>query len=473
MCQVRSFDTKEIEQVRRNAELPSINKMMKERINVSLDAIGMKGIEISEEITYDYCEQGSILNEILEKKEVIEKRRKILKENCDETMKFIDDMKLKLEEINKNCENDEDNIVDAKNETIDEMIKYREEGVAKCLVVTGCYPQKYLKELTQNYPQVDIFLGTNEYRNIVQILEEFLNDKHSNQIVKTDSAYSLDEVTKGRLITTPFYTAYLKIADGCDNFCSYCTIPYIRGRYRSREFNSLIEEAKDLVRSGVRELIIVAQDITKYGIDNYGEKRLPELLHELGKIKNLKWIRLLYCYPENITPELISEINSNKKICKYIDVPFQHISNDILKAMNRHIQTDEVEKIIQDIKNGIPGVSIRSTFILGFPGETKEHFNELVGFLKNNKLPNVGFFTYSREDGTVAARLAGQVDETTKKRRLLKAARVQKRIVVEFNKSLVGEPLEVLLEGFDEKKGLYFGRTQYQAPDILLYSQYI
>ena len=355
---------------------------------------------------------------------------------------------------------------DESNETIDEMIKYREEGVAKCLVVTGCYPQKYLKELTQNYPQVDIFLGTNEYRNIVQILEEFLNDKHRNQIVKTDSAYSLDEVTKGRLITTPFYTAYLKIADGCDNFCSYCTIPYIRGRYRSREFNSLIEEAKDLVRSGVRELIIVAQDITKYGIDNYGEKRLPELLHELGKIKNLKWIRLLYCYPENITPELISEINSNKKICKYIDVPFQHISNDILKAMNRHIQTDEVEKIIQDIKNGIPGVSIRSTFILGFPGETKEHFNELVGFLKNNKLPNVGFFTYSREDGTVAARLAGQVDETTKKRRLLKAARVQKRIVVEFNKSLVGEPLEVLLEGFDEKKGLYFGRTQYQAPDI-------
>ena len=355
---------------------------------------------------------------------------------------------------------------DESNETIDEMIKYREEGVAKCLVVTGCYPQKYLKELTQNYPQVDIFLGTNEYRNIVQILEEFLNDKHRNQIVKTDSAYSLDEVTKGRLITTPFYTAYLKIADGCDNFCSYCTIPYIRGRYRSREFNSLIEEAKDLVRSGVRELIIVAQDITKYGIDNYGEKRLPELLHELGKIKNLKWIRLLYCYPENITPELISEINSNKKICKYIDVPFQHISNDILKAMNRHIQTDEVEKIIQDIKNGIPGVSIRSTFILGFPGETKEHFNELVGFLKNNKLPNVGFFTYSREDGTVAARLAGQVDETTKKRRLLKAARVQKRVVVEFNKSLVGEPLEVLLEGFDEKKGLYFGRTQYQAPDI-------
>ena len=355
---------------------------------------------------------------------------------------------------------------DESNETIDEMIKYREEGVAKCLVVTGCYPQKYLKELTQNYPQVDIFLGTNEYRNIVQILEEFLNDKHRNQIVKTDSAYSLDEVTKGRLITTPFYTAYLKIADGCDNFCSYCTIPYIRGRYRSREFNSLIEEAKDLVRSGVRELIIVAQDITKYGIDNYGEKRLPELLHELGKIKNLKWIRLLYCYPENITPELISEINSNKKICKYIDVPFQHISNDILKAMNRHIQTEEVEKIIQDIKNGIPGVSIRSTFILGFPGETKEHFNELVGFLKNNKLPNVGFFTYSREDGTVAARLAGQVDETTKKRRLLKAARVQKRVVVEFNKSLVGEPLEVLLEGFDEKKGLYFGRTQYQAPDI-------
>ena len=355
---------------------------------------------------------------------------------------------------------------DESKDAIDEMIKYREEGAAKCLVVTGCYPQKYLKELTLNYPQVDIFLGTNEYRNIVQILEEFLSDKSKKQIIKTDSNYSLDEVIHGRLITTPHYTAYLKIADGCDNFCSYCTIPYIRGRYRSREFNSLIEEAKDLVSNGVRELIVVAQDITKYGTDNYGEKRLPELLHELGKIRNLKWIRLLYCYPENITPELIAEINNNKKVCKYIDVPFQHISNDILKSMNRHISTNDVVKIIQDLRNGIPGVIIRSTFILGFPGETKVHFNELIEFLKNNKLPNVGFFTYSREDGTVAARLAGQVDEATKKRRLLKAAKVQKKVVVAFNKSLVGEPIEVLLEGFDENKGLYYGRTQYQAPDI-------
>ena len=360
-------------------------------------------------------------------------------------------------------------IQSARNEskdTIREMIEYRESGKVKCLVVTGCYPQKYVQDLITNFPQVDIFLGTNEYRNVAEIILDFLEGESTEQIIKNDSQYCLDAVEKGRLITTPSYTAYLRIADGCDNFCSYCTIPYIRGRYRSRDFNSVIEEAKDLVNHGVRELIIVAQDITKYGIDNYGQYRLPELLHELGKIRNLKWIRLLYCYPENITPELIKEIRTNKKICKYIDVPFQHVSDGVLKAMNRHITGADVKRIVENLIDGVPGIAIRSTFIIGFPGETKENFKELVNFIKTYKLPNVGFFTYSREDGTVSARFPDQIDETTKKRRLLMAARAQKKVVLGFNKSLIGEPMQVLLEGFDDKKGLYYGRTEYQAPDV-------
>jgi len=351
-------------------------------------------------------------------------------------------------------------------DTIREMIEYRESGKAKCLVVTGCYPQKYINDLTVNFPQVDIFLGTNEYRNIAEIILDFVEGESKEQVIKNDSLYCIDAIEKGRLITTPSYSAYLRIADGCDNFCSYCTIPYIRGRYRSRNFESVIEEAKDLVSHGVKELMIVAQDITKYGMDNYGQMRLPELLHELAKIRNLKWIRLLYCYPENITPELIKEIRTNKKICKYIDVPFQHVSDSVLKSMNRKITGAEVKKIVGDLIEGVPGVAIRSTFIIGFPGETKENFKELLGFIKTYKLPNVGFFTYSREDGTVAARLPHQIDETTKKRRLLKVAKAQKKVVQEFNKSLIGEPMQVLLEGFDDKKGLFFGRTEYQAPDV-------
>ena len=355
---------------------------------------------------------------------------------------------------------------DESNETIKEMIHYRKNGQVKCLVVTGCYPQKYIKDLTQNYPEVDIFLGTNEYKNVDKIIYGYLTENSTDQLIKTDSPYCLDELKVDRLITTPNYTAYLKIADGCDNFCSYCTIPYIRGRYRSRKMENILDEAKRLVKNGAKELILVAQDIAKYGIDIYNEIKLVELLKELEKINGLVWIRLLYCYPENISKELIEEINRNKKVCKYIDVPFQHVSDNILKAMNRHVTKKEVEKLVDDLKSTVKGITIRSTFILGFPGETKKEFNELLEFIKNKKIPNVGFFTYSREDGTVAARLDGQVSETAKKGRLLKIAKAQKKIITEYNKSFVGETLKVMVEGYDEKKGLFFGRTEFQAPEI-------
>lgn len=351
-------------------------------------------------------------------------------------------------------------------ETIEEMIEYRRSGNCKCLVVTGCYPQKYIEDLTQKYKGVDIFLGTNEYKSIVDILSNYLNSSETKQLIKKDSPYCIDEVISGRLISTPSYMAYIRIADGCDNFCSYCTIPYIRGRYRSRKMESIIAEAKDLCSRGAKELVIVAQDTARYGEDIYGTPMLDKLLMELEKVKGLKWIRLLYCYPENITPELLAEINRNPKVCKYLDIPFQHISSDILKAMNRHITSEEVNQKLDLIKAAVPGVVIRSTFIVGFPGETKKEFGELLHFIRNQKLPNVGFFTYSREDGTVAARLPNQVDELTKKRRLLKLARAQKKVITEFNKSLVGETLELIIEGFDEYRGLYFGRTYFQASEI-------
>ena len=351
-------------------------------------------------------------------------------------------------------------------DTIREMCDYRTKGNCKCLVVTGCYPQKYIKDLTVNFKEVDIFLGTNEYQNLVQILDDFFNGNNDEQIVKTNSPYCLEAVEQGRLVSTPSYTAYIKIADGCDNFCSYCTIPYIRGRFRSRKMESIISEAKDLVANGARELILVAQDTAKYGYDLYGESKLHELIQKLSKIKGLVWIRLLYCYPENITDALIEEMKNNKLVCKYIDVPFQHVSNKILKAMNRHVTKDEILNITHKLTENVKGIAIRSTFIVGFPGETKQDFNELLDFVKTEKLPNVGFFTYSREDGTVAARLPEQVDEITKRRRLIKASKTQKKVITEYNKSLVGETLKVILEGFDEKKGLFFGRSEYQAPDI-------
>ena len=351
-------------------------------------------------------------------------------------------------------------------DAIKEMIDYKKKGNCKCLVVTGCYPQKYLNDLTDRYKEVDIFLGTNEYESVQEKILEFLHSESKDQIIKNDSPHHTTEALNGRLITTPSHYAYLRIADGCDNFCSYCTIPYIRGRYRSRAMENIIQEAESLVAQGAKELIIVAQDTAKYGVDNYGKSVLHELLAKLAAIEELRWIRLLYCYPENITDELIEEIKINDKVCKYIDVPFQHVSNNILKAMNRKTSKEEILKITEKLKNISEDMAIRTTFIVGFPGETNVEHSELLKFLKEAKLPNVGFFAYSREDGTVAARFDGQIDDGLKQKRLLKAVKVQKKIVQEYNKHFVGRTINLVVEGFDEQKGLYVGRSEFQAPDI-------
>lgn len=351
-------------------------------------------------------------------------------------------------------------------DTVEEMINYRKKGKCSCLILTGCYPQRYINELQTDFPEVDIFLGVNEYKDICKIIKRFYADKKRKKIIEIDSPYKIDAIEKGRVITTPSYYAYVKIADGCDNFCSYCTIPYIRGRYRSRKIESIVAETADLVKNGAKEIILVAQDVANYGIDLYKEKKLTELVQKLSKIDNLEWIRLLYCYPENIEDSLIKELHENKKLCAYIDVPFQHVNNEILRLMNRKITKNKIVDLLDKIRSGDRHIAVRSTFIVGFPGETKQNFNELLEFLLKYKMPNVGFFAYSREDGTVAARFDNQVDEITKKQRLMKAMKVQRKIIAEYNNRFLNKTIKVLVEGQDLNKGLYYGRTEYQAPDI-------
>lgn len=349
-------------------------------------------------------------------------------------------------------------------DTIAEMLAVKQNGKTKCLVVSGCYPQNRMKDLLLNYPDVDIFIGTNEYKSLPKMLSEFF--KKGEKIHKNDSPAVVDCIEEGRLITTMPHTAYIKIADGCDNFCSYCTIPFIRGRYRSRVKESILAEARDLVKSGAKELILVAQDIMRYGSDLYGKNSLPELLHDLSKIEDLKWIRLLYCYPENVDDDLIYEIKTNDKVCKYIDIPLQHISDPVLKAMNRKVTRAQIELLIKKLRDEIPQITIRSTFMVGFPGETKEQFAELIGFLKEFKLENVGFFMYSKEEGTVAGRMENQVSEITKRKRLLKAAMTQKKVANANIKKLRGTKQMVLYEGIDYDKGMFYGRTEAQSPEI-------
>lgn len=351
-------------------------------------------------------------------------------------------------------------------QTIEEMARFRKTGRCTCLITTGCFPQSRVKELQNDFPEIDIFMGVNDYHNIYELIKQFYSDPHRKDILSVDTPFNVDSIEKGRLITTPSHYAYVKIADGCNNFCSYCLIPYIRGRYRSREIESIVAETKDLVKNGAKEIILVAQDVAKFGEDNYGENKLAELLQTLSKIENLEWIRLLYCYPEHLTEDAIRELLTNSKICGYIDVPFQHVNNEILKVMNRKVEKGDIIRLLDKLSGSEKEIAIRSTFILGFPGETKEQFKELIDFLNEYKLPNVGFFTYSREDGTVAGRLDGQIEENTKKRRLLKAVKTQKKIISNYNKSLIGRTLKVIYEGPSGEGNYAFGRSEYQAPDI-------
>ena len=350
----------------------------------------------------------------------------------------------------------------ARKEAIDEIIsaaQYKKSGTLEKVIVTGCLPQKYVGELFSELSEADAFLGVSDYGSILEIIDGLYEKSERINAVGTPAG----ECGTARNLTTDGY-AYLKIADGCDNHCTYCLIPKIRGKYRSVAVNDLLEEAKAL--GNVKELILVAQDTSAYGKDLTPKSSLTELIRRLSVLPNVQGIRLLYCYPEGITDELINEFQSNPKLIRYIDIPFQHASDRILKLMNRKGTGEEYLRLIERLKSQINGIAIRSTFIAGFPSETEEDFNTLVEFLGKARLFNAGFFKYSREEDTAAYNLGGQIAENVKFRRVKKLYSVQKKVAVNNGRALVGRSFKVCAEGFDENALCYFGRAYFNAPDV-------
>jgi len=352
-------------------------------------------------------------------------------------------------------------IESAKQEAIDtilEMAEYKTKGICKCLIVTGCLVERYEKELRKAIPEVDLFIPIKDYDKIWEKIEKTINGKNEN--LQTSNLDYLN-----RVITTGNTTVYLKIAEGCSNRCTYCAIPYIRGPYISRPFEDILEEANELAKNGYKEIIVIAQDTTKYGIDLYGKPRLAELLSELSKIEGIKWIRFLYAYPESITDELIEEVKNNDKICKYFDIPIQHISDTVLKKMNRKTTGDRIEKLVNKIKKEIPDVILRTSLIVGFPGETESDFEELHSFVSKANFDKLGVFKYSKEDGTPAARLPEQIHYKTKIKRHEQIMSLAQKISKQKLEEKIGKEYEVLIETqtFDGK--YYVGRTYMDIPE--------
>lgn len=345
-------------------------------------------------------------------------------------------------------------------DTVFECDGYRKNGKLEKIVMTGCMPQKFVNDMFEELTEVDVFLGTNDYDLLPEAIEEAYKGNRVNYVGREKKVFERKE----RVITTPLHYAYLKIADGCNNRCTYCLIPSIRGKYRSETMEDLVKEAEGL--GDIAELILVAQDITRYGEDLYGKPCLCELIRKLSALGNIGSIRLLYCYPDVIGDELIEEIASNDKVIKYIDIPLQHADDSVLKRMNRKGTRAEYLALIGKLREKIPGIAIRSTFIAGFPGETEENFRNLVSFLKEARLGNAGFFAYSREEGTPAYKLPDQMDEKTKNARVKELYKVQKTISGEINRSYVGKTLKVLADGIDYDKNKFTGRAYFSAPDI-------
>lgn len=358
-------------------------------------------------------------------------------------------------------------IHDAKEESIEniiEMAKLKDEGNLKALVVTGCLAQRYKDEIQKEIPEVDAVIGTTAYDDIVNIVKEILEDKKVVNSYK-DISY-LTPNTSNRVITTGGYTSYLKIAEGCNKNCTYCIIPKLRGKFRSVPMEQLLEEARYLADKGVKELILVAQETTLYGVDIYGEKKLPELLRELCKIEGFEWIRILYTYPEEITDELIQVIKEEDKICKYIDMPIQHASDNILKRMGRRTNRADLVEIIGKLRKEIDDIVIRTTLITGFPGETEEDFEELLDFVYDMNFERLGVFTYSAEEGTKAAEMNEQIAEEVKEARRNAVMEMQQDITFDYMASLVGNITKVLIEGYMVDDDVYVGRTYMDAPNI-------
>jgi len=359
-------------------------------------------------------------------------------------------------------------INDAKEESVDTILEvsdYKEEGNCKLLVVAGCLPQRYQNVLKEQLPEVDLFLGTAEGPQIVELIEQQLQSDISVEKVGPPD-YLYDHETP-RVNSSPTYTSYVKIAEGCSNHCSYCIIPQLRGKLRSRSIASVVAEAHHLADQGVTEIVLIAQDITDFGADRDDGATLEQLLKELVAIEKIVWIRLLYAYPDGITSELIELIATEEKICNYLDLPLQHIDDHILTQMNRHLDEQQTRELVQRLRDRIPDLTLRTSFIVGFPGETREQFDKLLKFVQEGHFERVGVFRYSREEGTSAAKFPEQIPARTKTSRLNKLMKAQARVSFAKNRSLVGCVEQVLVEGYsDETDLLLKGRSARQAPDI-------
>ena len=344
-------------------------------------------------------------------------------------------------------------------DTVLECNEYRENGCLEKLVLTGCLPQKFINELFDELTEVDVFLGTKDYARLPEAIERAYKGERVN-LVNSEKDFERVE----RVVTTPLHYAYLKIADGCNNHCTYCLIPAIRGRYCSEKQEDLVKEAEKI--GDISELILVAQDVTRYGEDLYGKPSLVELIRKLTALENVGAVRLLYCYPDMINDELIAELKTNDKLIKYLDIPLQHADDSVLKRMNRKGTGEEYLALIEKLRREVGGIALRSTFIAGFPGETEEQFDTLVEFIKKAKLNNAGFFAYSREEGTPAYKMDGQIPESVKQARVKKLYSVQKTVSREILSGFVGKELEVVADGVDYEKSKFYGRAYFSAPDI-------
>ena len=360
--------------------------------------------------------------------------------------------------------------------TILEMAEYKNKR-CKFLIVMGCLVQRYYDDLVKALPEVDLFMKIEDYDKMWEKIEELFTKKsQTKQKINRLSKNKTKHISKlpmfmereyiQRTISTGENFAYLKIGEGCSNMCTYCAIPYIRGLFVSRSMEDILEEARSIVNRGIKELIIIAQDTTKYGVDLYGKSKLAELLKKLCKIDGIHWIRFLYSYPEGITDELIQVVKNEEKIAKYFDIPIQHISNDVLKKMNRKTSKENIEKLISKIRKEIPDVTLRTSLIVGFPGETKEHFEELYDFVEKTKFDKLGVFEYSKEEGTPAATMPNQIHHMTKKSRFNKIMSLQQDISREKMKNKIGTEQEVIIEGKSFDKKYFIGRTKSDVPDI-------
>jgi len=355
----------------------------------------------------------------------------------------------------------------AKEESIEAILKLLELKKEKKLlgvIVVGCLVQRYAEELQKEFPEIDAFIGSGDYMRIAEVLKKVSDGQ---KFVTVHRAGYLADADETRIALTPPHTRYLKISEGCDHACSFCVIPKLRGRYRSRHIADLVREARQLADEGAKELVVIGQDITRFGWDYAGKSLLPQLLEALGTVREVKWIRLLYTYPSTLTDEMIRAVAASKKICRYIDLPLQHISDKILKAMRRGHTKKQTVELVQKLRAMIPGVVIRTSFIVGFPGETEEDFEELLAFMRETKFERLGIFRYSREEGSAAAELAGQVPEKVKEERFHRAMQLQQEIAREVNRRYLDKEFRVLVEAQDKKDpSLWIGRSFMDAPEV-------